>query len=165
MPVFPTGVPFTTGELYLRLWHYISIAGGILVGSVLVLGLIFLPNPVATLLSVFIGGGGAVCACIDGMLLLSLEINAISAALLLISFGLGVKLSSGVLSGWYGPQHNIHRAFIVPGDQRLDGSGDLRTRKLVGVLRNHINPVLHANVSLILSVVLLAAVRVEFIAE
>lgn len=105
---------------------------------------------------------------------------------MLISFGLGTKLSSGVLCGWYGPQHNIHKRFqsqqISPsqtclGDferkDPLEGDLDnpppysthLRVKKLFTVLQNHVSQIVHANVSFVLAVALLAAVRVNFIAN
>ncbi|KAH9280642.1 Protein patched -like protein 1 [Echinococcus granulosus] len=187
VPVFPTGLPFTLAEQYLTFWQHFVVTSGILVGAVLVAGLIFLPRPVAALLAVCVGGGGAVSACLLGFLVLGLDLNAISGGLVLIAFGLGTKLSSGVLCGWYGPQHNIHHrsrinasSFEVCNDSGSKEAAErevevggvtatppapLRVKKLFAILRNQISQIVHANVSLVLAVALLAAVRVEFIAD
>ncbi|VDO09862.1 unnamed protein product [Rodentolepis nana] len=179
VPVFPTGLPFTLAEHYLTFWHHFCIASGILVGTVLVAGLIFLPRPIAALFAVCIGGGGSVCACLLGFLALGLDLNAISGGMILIAFGLGTKLSSGVLCGWYGPQHNIHRwcpsksktpncDFGGKEDDNINQqhtSAPLRVKKLQAVLQNHTSQIFHSNVSFVLAVALLAAVRVDFIAN
>ncbi|KAM7543113.1 hypothetical protein Aperf_G00000010674 [Anoplocephala perfoliata] len=186
VPVFPTGLPFTLAEHYLTFWHHFCVSSGILVGTALVVGLIFLPQPIAALLAVCIGGGGAVSACLLGFVALGLDLNAISGGMVLISFGLGTKLSSEVLCGWYGPQHNIHRRFQsqqvsssrtspsdLEGKDSLEGDIEttppsptpLRVKKLFAVLQNHISQIVHANVSFVLAVALLAAVRVDFIAN
>ncbi len=180
VPVFPTGLPFTMTEQYLHFWQHLVIASGIALGAVLVAGLIFLPNPVAALLAVCLGGGGAVSACLLGLLALDLGVNIISGGLLLISFGLGTKLASGVLCGWYGPQHNIHREtgrpLLVMPETKMCEEEDVYhndaynprirlSKKLTAVLQNHTSHALHSSVSLVLAVALLAAVRVEFIAE
>lgn len=187
MPVFPTGLPFTLAEQYLTFRQHFVVVSGILVGAVLVTALIFLPHPVAALLAVCVGGGGAVSACLLGFLVLGLDLNAISGGLVLIAFGLGTKLSSGVLCGWYGPQHNIHRrshtnasSLEIRNDnedkEASEGQSDvggvtappstpLRVKKLFAVLQNQTSQIVHANVSFVLAVALLAAVRVEFIAE
>ncbi|VDL99880.1 unnamed protein product, partial [Schistocephalus solidus] len=109
VPVFPIGSLFTIADQHLRLWRHLGVAFGALAGFVFVLGLILLPNPVAALLAVLVGGGGAICACFAGLFCLGLDLNPISACLLLISFGIGSKLAAGVTTSWYGPQHNIHR--------------------------------------------------------
>uniref|UniRef100_A0A5K3EWG9 SSD domain-containing protein n=1 Tax=Mesocestoides corti TaxID=53468 RepID=A0A5K3EWG9_MESCO len=178
VPVFPTGLPFTLAEQYLDFWQYFCTASGILLGVILVAGFVFLPNPVATLLAVCVGGGGAVSACLLGFLILGLDLNAISGGLLLTSFGLGSKLASGILCGWYGPQHNIHRVRRVqgkiPGAAEEEEEGQqtmeeadppLRVKKLFAVLRNQTSQIVHVNVSFVLAVALLAAVRVDFIAD
>ncbi|KAL5965611.1 Protein patched [Taenia solium] len=187
VPVFPTGLPFTLAEQYLTFWQHFVVVSGILVGAVLVAGLIFLPRPVATLLAVCVGGGGAVSACLLGFLVLGLDLNAISGGLVLIAFGLGTKLSSGVLCGWYGPQHNIHRRSQINassfgirndtgGKEAAEGQSEvggvtaspstpLKVKKLFAVLQNQTSQIVHANVSFVLAVALLAAVRVEFIAD
>lgn len=187
LPVFPTGLPFTLVEQYLNFWQHFCVVSGILVGVVLVSGLVFLPHPVAVLLAVCVGGGGAVSASLLGLLVLGLDLNAISGGMVLIAFGLGTKLSSGVLCGWYGPQHNIHRLNVKPispanistttgnakeagedmGEVAIDRSSFelMRVRKLRTVLENQTSQIIHSNVSLLLAVALLAAVRVEFIAK
>lgn len=148
-------------------------------GTVLVVGLIFLPRPIAALFAICVGGGGSVCACLLGFLALGLDLNAISGGMILIAFGLGTKLSSGVLCGWYGPQHNIHRRSQSKSrkpycdieekegdnDNQQHTSTPLRVKKLYAVLRNHTSQIVHANVSFVLAVALLAAVRVDFIAN
>ncbi|VUZ54896.1 unnamed protein product [Hymenolepis diminuta] len=179
VPVFPTGLLFTLAEHYLTFRHHFCIASGILVGTVLVVGLIFLPRPIAALFAICVGGGGSVCACLLGFLALGLDLNAISGGMILIAFGLGTKLSSGVLCGWYGPQHNIHRRSQSKSrrpycdieekegdnDNQQHTSTPLRVKKLYAVLRNHTSQIVHANVSFVLAVALLAAVRVDFIAN
>ncbi|KAL5108081.1 Protein patched [Taenia crassiceps] len=165
VPVFPTGLPFTLAEQYLTFWQHFAVVGGILVGTVLVAGLIFLPRPLAALLAVCVGGGGAVSACLLGFLVLGLDLNAISGGLVLIAFGLGTKLSSGVLCGWYGPQHNIHRRSHINASSLGIHNDNEGKEAAEGQSKNQTSQVVHANVSLVLAVALLAAVRVEFIAD
>ncbi|CAH8655759.1 unnamed protein product [Heterobilharzia americana] len=118
VPSFPTGVPFTFVEHYIYLVRETAIAFGIFCGVIVVAGLILFSSPITVLLLVVIGAVGGTCSAIIGLVLLDLALNPISACLLLLSGGLGARISAGFLGLW--PVSHLY----------MDSSPSRSTRKL-----------------------------------
>ncbi|CAH8574840.1 unnamed protein product [Schistosoma turkestanicum] len=100
VPAFPTGVPFTFVEHYIYLVRETAIAFGIFCTVILLTGLILFSSPITVLLLLIIGAVGGACSAIIGLVILNLALNPISACLLLVSSGLGARISVGFLGSW-----------------------------------------------------------------
>lgn len=103
VPSFPVGAPFTFSEHYFYLIRETAIAMGIYFAIVFVAALILFASPVIILLLLVVGAGGGFCAALCGMMLLGLELNPISAGLMLFSAGLGARGAAGFLGSWPTP--------------------------------------------------------------
>nr|CAH8819134.1 unnamed protein product [Trichobilharzia regenti] len=100
VPVFPTGVPFTFVEHYMFIVRETAVAFGIFCAVITVSALILFSSPVTALLLVGIGAVGGACSAILGLIVLNLALNPISACLLLLSGGLGARISANFLGLW-----------------------------------------------------------------
>ncbi|CAL8094673.1 unnamed protein product [Calicophoron daubneyi] len=241
VPTFPVGVPFTFAEHYIYLMRETFIAIGIFFSIIFLAGLVLFCSPIIVLLLLIIGAGGGLCAALSGLVLLGLELNFISAGLLILSAGIGARLAAGFIGAWSGShlrtriprttktardrQHskiclcqNSHthscssgsaqycHSIVTPGNLKSvaeGGMGDaeefMQTRsntvtpsssapcstkendfarwscdgrhrdfvrvEFMRILGNQFAPALHTTVGLILALALLAAARVQFIAD
>ncbi|CAH8636578.1 unnamed protein product [Schistosoma intercalatum] len=118
VPAFPTGVPFTFVEHYIYLVRETAIAFGIFCTVILFTGLILFSSPITVLLLLIIGAVGGACSAIIGLVILNLALNPISACLLLVSSGLGARISVGFLGSW--PVSHLY----------TDSSSNRSTRKI-----------------------------------
>nr|AAW26624.1 SJCHGC07066 protein [Schistosoma japonicum] len=216
VPAFPTGVPFTFAEHYIYLVRETAIAFGIFCSIILIMGLIFFSSPITVLLLLVIGAVGGACSAIIGLVILNLALNPISACLLLVSSGLGTRISIGFLGSWpvshlyadSSPSQSSRKTFLCQPSSSSYGCATLHpihfcTRvqqsrhdlkqatlsksplpssvlnmnisvskrrhlaraQIVRMLSNHFTAAFHATVGLLLSLSLLIAARVQFIAD
>ncbi|CAH8666362.1 unnamed protein product [Dicrocoelium dendriticum] len=103
VPSFPVGALFTFAEHYFYLIRETAMATGIFFAIVFVAALLLFASPVIVLLLLVVGAGGGFCAALCGMMLLGLELNPISAGLMLFSAGLGARTTVGFLGSWPTP--------------------------------------------------------------
>ncbi|KAF5404748.1 hypothetical protein PHET_01912 [Paragonimus heterotremus] len=215
VPVFPIGSPFTFAEHYLYLIRETAIALGLFFAILLSAALLLFSSPVIVVLLVVVGAAGGLSAAVCGLALLHLDLNPISAMLLLFSAGFGARSAVSILGSWPTPHFTSHRIDLgtkkfshapfcsystrgpcsycvvhkatdstshhpVTTNRLLDQRTAFGTRprrgcafqfnnhvrmQLASTLSNHLTPVLHSTVCLILALVLLAAARVQFIAN
>ncbi|XP_018654842.1 putative patched 1 [Schistosoma mansoni] len=118
VPAFPTGVPFTFVEHYIYLVRETAIAFGIFCTVILFTGLILFSSPITVSLLLIVGAVGGACSAIIGLVILNLALNPISACLLLVSSGLGARISVGFLGSW--PVSHLY----------TDSSSNRSTRKI-----------------------------------
>ncbi|KAF8567920.1 hypothetical protein P879_04962 [Paragonimus westermani] len=109
VPVFPIGSPFTFAEHYLYLIRETGIALGLFFAILLLASLLLFSSPVIVILLVVVGAAGGLSAAVCGLALLHLDLNPISAVLLLFSAGLGARSAVSILGSWPTPHFIPHR--------------------------------------------------------
>ncbi|KAA3681340.1 patched 1 [Paragonimus westermani] len=109
VPVFPIGSPFTFAEHYLYLIRETAIALGLFFAILLSASLLLFSSPVIVVLLVVVGAAGGLSAAVCGLALLHLDLNPISAVLLLFSAGLGARSAVSILGSWPTPHFTPRR--------------------------------------------------------